>query len=116
MVDFIIARGTTDKIDLLVEETDLASITAMEITFSQYGFERFTKTLADVTIDGQTVSVPLSQTDTLKLKAKQPLNIQMRVLFASGDAEETEIVTGAVGETLKDGEIAPPEEEEDETP
>lgn len=97
-----IVRGTTDTLDFVLD-TDLSNITAMEITFAQYGFERFTKTLDEVTIDGQTISVPLSQEDTLKLKAKDPLSIQIRVLFASGEADATDIVRMSVGEILKGG-------------
>lgn len=105
MIDIITWRGTTDELELVLGTTDLSEVTNIWVTFSQYGTERFTKTLADVTIDGSSVFVPLTQTDTLKLKAKQPLNVQVRVLFASGDADCTDILRGGVGEILKDGVI-----------
>ena len=116
MIDRVIVGGTTDKIDLVVDSIDFADVTALEVKFAQYGFERFTKTLEDVTIDGNTVSVPLSQTDTLTLKAKKPVSIQMRILFSSGDAEETEIINIGAGETLMTDEITPAEENENENP
>ena len=113
-----IYRGTTHDISFELE-TDISDVEVMWVTFSQFGTEKITKTLDDVTIDGHTVTVHLTQEDTLSLKPKIRAYIQIRLLMNSGDADITETFWREVKPCLKDGVIGavvPEEDEEDENP
>lgn len=98
-------RGTTQDYEINLPNVDFTNIAELWIDFAQWGQVKIHKTLSDVTIDGQTVTVHLSQTDTLSLRGHSKVQIQCRLLTNDGDASVTETVCVSVGEILKDGEI-----------
>lgn len=64
------------------------------------------KSLSDCTIDGNTVSLVLSQEDTLALSSAQDVEIQLRIL-SNGSALASQIITVPVGRIGPAGDIVP---------
>lgn len=78
------------------------SITELMVTFRQPGAKCIEKTLNDTTRFDQTVSVTLTETETLELKANRPTEIQLRA--GVGESRmASQIFTVSVGRILKDG-------------
>lgn len=63
------------------------------------------KQLEDMTIDGNQISVKLTQKETLNLKSDSGGAVQFRYRDINGDADRTEPLLFSVGMLLKDGEI-----------
>lgn len=59
-----------------------------------------------LTIDGNSVTVTLSQEDTLKFNYNEGVEIQIRAVYEDGKAIASSIITTYVDKILKDGEIA----------
>jgi len=103
-------RGTTPQLDFHLP-FDVSIIKTVWITFSQYEEELFTVKTEDVTMAGSTISVKLTQAQTLLLKPKKLLRdnnevaIQLRILTHSGDAIASNIMRTSADMILKDGEI-----------
>ena len=100
-------RGTTPRLDFKVP-FDPSTAKRIWITFSQGGKEVFTVEKKNLTLDGQTISVTLTQKQTLSLVSAANVDIQLRVSFSNGDTDEalaSEIITTSVQRILKDGEI-----------
>ena len=98
-------RGTTPTLTFTIP-FDSGIIQALYISFVQNGQEVLTLTEQDCTLDEKTVTVKLSQAQTLKLGSGRAVEIQMRVLTAEGDALASQILRCPVERILKDGEIA----------
>lgn len=102
-----IGRGTTPTNKFNVS-MDLTEATVLYITYSQLGKTVIEKTLEDVTeITAESVSVKLTQEDTLLLKAAAQVEIQIRAGFGgeNGDRVRSNIMVAEVERILKDGEI-----------
>ena len=102
-----IGRGTTPTIKFNVS-MDLTEATVLYITYAQLGKTVIEKTLDDVTeITAESVSVKLTQEDTLLLKASAQVEIQIRAGFGgeNGDRVRSNIMVADVERILKDGEI-----------
>lgn len=105
-------RGTTPTITLNIP-FEASDISVAWITFAQGGSnpatEILTKTLTDdgVTLEDGKIIVEFSQEDTLAFaKTGLPkVQVQVRILFADGSADASNIVDMAVGPILKDGVI-----------
>ena len=98
-------RGTTPTHTFtLPEEIPLSTFTVIFITYSQMGRVRVEKTIDDIIIDGHTVTVILTQADTLSFRSGS-VEIQMRAKTALGEAYASDIVTVPAEKILKDGEI-----------
>lgn len=101
-------RGTTPTITLTVDGLSEINLRSAYLTIMQTTKEQrvvIEKTLGDMSIDGEVVSVTLSQADTLKLKANVKAEVQLRFLSQGGTAYATQITKYPVKEILKDGEI-----------
>ena len=99
-----IPRGTTAYCRITMPmETEYLS--EFWVTFGQRDKEVVTKTKDQCTCDGTKVIVPLTQEDTLLLDHKALLQVQVRYLTSAGSAKATRIVTGKVGQILKEGVI-----------
>lgn len=96
-------RGTTQE--LTFELPEEISVAALYITFTQKGETVLEKTLDDVTIDRTTITLPLTQEDTLKLSAPHAVYIQLRIRDTLGNAIASEIIRTDVKAILKDGVI-----------
>lgn len=96
-------RGTTPEHYFSVN-VDLSSATELYITYSQNGKPIIEKKIDDATITEDTITVNLTQEDTLKLKERD-CQIQIRVKLLDGTAIASNIITTNVLNILKDGEI-----------
>ena len=99
-------RGTTPTNTITVD-LDLRAMTVF-VTYSQAGRVVFEKTNADIEIEENEISVPLTQADTLALSAwdrGQTVFVQIRAIDALGNAVASNIMTTTVNAILKDGEI-----------
>lgn len=96
-------RGTTPTFtfDLPIEAD---TITAASVVFRQAGSVDIEKSLADCAADGQTLTVSLTEEETLSLRSGTvtPLEIQLRI--GVGDVRmASQIFTVPVERILKDG-------------
>jgi hypothetical protein len=98
-------RGTTPQLVFNLP-FDVSSIKTVWVTFSQYNREVFTIETENLTMDGMTVSVELTQAQTLELSQNDSVEIQLRILTNNGDALASNIMKASAGKILKDGEIA----------
>lgn len=100
-------RGTTPTVTYknIPETIDLDKIKQIWITFKDSKTE-ITKYYDDVTIDteNRTISVTLTQEDTLAFKAGT-VNNQLRILMKDGSALATSIKTCKMNKILKEGVI-----------
>lgn len=100
-------RGTTPTLEFTLP-FDTDTIDALNIAFSQktkaYCDARLVleKALEDCTVSGKTISLTLSQEDTLLLDASQDVEIQLRVLSGES-ALASQIIKVPVGRILRDG-------------
>lgn len=101
---FDLGRGTTPYAEIKVDGVDLSSIDVMWLTFKQGSLE-ITKTLDDVTIDSDTITVHFTQEETLKFSSRSRVSIQMRFLIGT-EANKSNVVTVEVSDILKDGVIS----------
>ena len=96
-------RGTTPTLTISTD-IDLTEASNFYLTFKQGDRIIFEKTLTDVTITEDTVSVWLTQADTLALKSGRVVEFQIRATV--GDAKlASNIMTASVDAILKAGEI-----------
>ena len=98
-------RGTTPT-NTFKTNIDLTGATVF-LTYSQRGRVVLEKTGDDLEISAEAIVTRLTQKDTLGFDALQKVSIQIRYVFPDGTAGASNIMTVAVGEILKDGEISP---------
>ena len=100
-------RGTTPTLQFVLPFA-ANIIDVLDIAFSQqlqpYAPAQIVldKNLSDCTLDGDTISLVLSQEDTLALSSAQDVEIQLRIL-SNGSALDSQIITVSVGRILKVG-------------
>lgn len=98
-------RGTTPThVFYMPDEFSDAAFTDIYLSYAQRGKVILEKTLADITVSGTSLTVSLSQADTL-LFHYGPVQIQMRGKLAGGRALASNIIHTNAREVLKDGEI-----------
>lgn len=98
-------RGTTPTHTCTIPSSlDVSTLSEIYITYSQFGRPKLEKTKEDITIDGQTLTINLSQAETLSFKVGKA-RIQLRAVSAIGKAYASDIKEIQVEEILKDGEI-----------
>lgn len=97
-------RGTTPTITFNLP-FDVSEIRNCEVYFAQNDELLVTKEIEDCVLDGRTLSVTLSQEDTLAFDDDAKLEMQIRFVFTNGTVDATQIVKGKIGRILKDGEI-----------
>ena len=96
-------RGTTPTITISTD-IDLTEASNFYLTFKQGDRVIFEKTLDDVTITEDSVSVWLTQAETLALKDGRMVSFQIRATL--GDQKvASNIMTAKVDAVLKGGEI-----------
>lgn len=99
-------RGTTPtlKFNLSIPVDQIASL---NIAFAQNNEVIFEKTLEDCAVDEDNVlKVQLSQEETIKLRAKTNVDMQIRVLYTDGTADASDVISDFVEDILKDGVLA----------
>ena len=97
-------RGTTPT-NIFNANIDLTDATSLFVTYQQYGKTVIEKTIEDVTIDGETISVPLTQRETLSFIPEIPVRIQVRAALPDGTRVSSNILSVNVETVLKEGEI-----------
>lgn len=99
-------RGTTPTLyfDLPFESN---TIEVLYITFNQSDVTVLEKTNSDegVTLNDKTITVHLTQEDTLKLNGRTNTEIQLRIKTVDGEALASNIISTPTERVLKDGEI-----------
>lgn len=96
-------RGTTPENTFKLPFT-LDEVSSLYITYSQEGKVVLEKEISDITIDGNTLNVKLTQEDTLSF-SKGALNIQIRFKTLQGNAMASRVINTHVDTILKEGVI-----------
>ena len=96
-------RGTTPTLKFTLPYE--IAVSSLYITFMQRGRTILEKTIDDVTLDGKTINVELTQDDTLTFTAGQPISIQIRIRDTENKAVASQIIETTAEEVLKDGVI-----------
>lgn len=94
-------RGTTPT-HIFTLPFDVSLVKAVMVIYAQKDQEVFTKGTNDCELEGNTISVRLTQEDTLKLKHKNNVQIQIKVLTEANDALVSDIVSVKCGQCLSD--------------
>lgn len=97
-------RGTTPT-NVISTDQDLTSATAIYLTYSQNKKNIIEKSLADMTVTPEQITVRLSQQETLRFLPGVTVKVQIRAKFDDGSAIASNIMTASVNDILKDGEI-----------
>ena len=102
-------RGSTQNLIFNIG-INTEEVSQLWLTFShsnRLNAEIFTKEINDVILEGTTITVPLSQEETLALNEynikEKVVYIQLRVLLEDGQALASNVVEIKVSHLLKDG-------------
>ena len=96
-------RGTTPT-NIFNVDADLTTASAVYITYEQDGVTAFEKTLEDILVEANKLTVTLTQEETLSLKEKD-VRIQIRAKYPDGSAIASNIIITTAGAILKKGVI-----------
>lgn len=99
-----VERGVTPT-HIFETGLDLREATVLYITYQQNDRTVLEKTIEDADISEDSVSVALSQEDTLLFREDAMVRIQIRAGFADGRRVKSEIITTETDELLKEGVI-----------
>lgn len=95
-------RGTTPT-HIFTLPYDLGEISALSIAYEQGGNIILEKSMEDVLVNGNTISVVLSQEETLLFDSNMTASVQIRVRTGNGSALASKPITLDVGAILRDG-------------
>lgn len=94
-------RGTTPThIFTLPFDTD--TVADLRVSYAQNCGEILVKNLDDVTLSGNTISVTLTQEDTLKFDHNKRAMAQIKVKTHAGDVMSSDVITVVVERSLND--------------
>lgn len=94
-------RGTTPTHTFTLP-CDASMVKEVMIIYAQGDVEVFHKDTEDCKLDGETVSVTLTQEDTFLLDHKQRVQIQIRVLTHGGDALASDVKIVSIKKCLNE--------------
>lgn len=94
-------RGTTPTLNFTLPFAS-SNITTLNISFVQSNRIKFEKILTDCTKSGNTLTVTLTQAETLKLDSSHPLEIQIRCKCGN-TTMASQIMSVDVQRILKEG-------------
>lgn len=94
-------RGTTPKHTFTIP-LDAENVAEVMIIYAQDDAEVFHKETKDCEMTGRTISVTLSQEDTLLFDHTRNAQIQLRLLTTEGVALASHIIVLTVGKLLSD--------------
>lgn len=97
-------RGTTPT-HTIATDIDLRSAEVIYVTYKQGANLVVEKETSDITVEENSVSVTLSQAETLAFSASAEVLVQIRARFSDGSAVASNIMRTSVKDILKDGEI-----------
>lgn len=84
-------RGTTPTHTFQLP-VDAATLEEVKIIYAQSGKEVLSKTKKHCSLNGTSVSVTLTQEETLKFSTCSPCEIQVRTLTQDGEAKASDII------------------------
>lgn len=92
-------KGTTPKhtFTIPLETSELASI---RIIYAQDDTQLFVKEMSDCVLEGKTISVTLTQAETLRFDDTKLAQIQLRVKTKSGEVLSSDVLVVYVGKCL----------------
>lgn len=96
-------RGTTPT-NIFNVDVDCTTAESIYVTYSQYGRTKFEKTIEDIDVTEEEMSVKLTQEETLKLREGN-VTIQIRVKFPDGTAIASNLIQTTADKILKEGVI-----------
>lgn len=96
-------RGTTPK-NIFQVDIDCTDAVEIYITYSQFGQNVIEKSIADLNVTENEITVLLTQEDTLLFRPGE-VEIQIRVKFADGTAMACDIIQTTAKRILKEGAI-----------
>lgn len=99
-----IGRGTTPTHNFEVD-IDLTPAEAIFITYKQGSKTILEKDISSITATADTLTVELTQEDTLVFKANKDVEMQIRARFLDGHAIKSNIMVTDVSRVLKEGVI-----------
>ena len=94
-------RGTTPTHTFALP-FETSQLTKVRIVYAQGDAPIITKEIEDCTLEGNTITVKLTQEDTLKLDNAKYVSIQLRVLTEAEDSLVSDVIQKAIGECLDD--------------
>ena len=97
-------RGSTPKHTFTLP-IPTSTVKKVRITYEQLGREILEKTEDDVKMEENTITLRLTQSETLKFKENKDARIQLKVLTNSGDLLPSQIFTVTVKEILDEEEL-----------
>lgn len=92
-------RGTTPT-HIFTIPFDTDTIADLRISYAQCGKEVVVKTLKDAKLNGATITVDLTQEDTLKFDCSKQVLMQVKVLTLGGEVLSSDIIVVNVGQCL----------------
>ena len=98
-------RQWTTPINTFDTDIDLTDAEVIFITYEQGGTTVLEKTIDDVTVTENAVSVKLTQEETGMFDDSLKVKMQIRAKFPDGTAVASNKMETCVGEVLKTGEI-----------
>lgn len=96
-------RGTTPT-NVFNVDLDLTNAEVIYITYKQQNKVVFEKEKSDITVTENSLTVKLTQEETLKLTERE-VEIQIRARFSDGTALASNIIKTTANKILKDGVI-----------
>lgn len=97
-------RGTTPT-HVFNVDVDLTDATIIYITYEQGDEIKIERTKEDITVTDKTLTVKLTQEETLAFSEGKAVRIQIRAKFGDGTAVASNIINTSVREIIKEGEI-----------
>lgn len=97
-------RGSTPK-HIFKLPIFTGTVKKVLITYEQLGRKVLEKTEKDVQMQDDTITLRLSQAETLMFKERHPARIQLKVLTDSDDLLPSQIIEVSVGEILNEEEL-----------
>lgn len=94
-------RGTTPT-HIFEIPFDSKIIKELKISYAQHNIIIVEKNIEDCVLDGNSISVKLTQRDTLNFSHKRPVEIQIKVLTVSDTVMATTISEVPVGRVLNE--------------
>lgn len=92
-------RGTTPKHTFTIP-FDTSELDDVRVIYGQDDDVLFKKETADCSLAGNTISVTLTQEETLKFDASKLAQIQLRVQKKNGEVLSTDVMVSYVGKCL----------------
>lgn len=99
-----IARGTT-PIHIFNTDVDLSNAVAIYVTYKQANTVVAEKSIDEMTVTPETITLNLTQEDTLNFLPMRNVLIQIRAKFQDGTAIKSKTISTSVEDVLKEGVI-----------